>query len=93
MKNKSNLEFFQDVGSFIDSEEQKEALTRKEIECIGKIAAERHNTSLLNGKERERERERERETETETERETDRENFLGIRKKEIRWLSKRKTNK
>ncbi|XP_022308459.2 secretin receptor-like isoform X2 [Crassostrea virginica] len=39
-----------DVGSFIDSEEQKEALTRKEIECIGKIAAERHNTSLLNGK-------------------------------------------
>lgn len=33
----------------IHSEDQQEALYRKQLECIGLIAAERQNASLLNG--------------------------------------------
>jgi hypothetical protein len=49
MRNISNFEFFQEVGSLVHSEDQLEALYRKHLECIGLIAAERHNASLLNG--------------------------------------------
>ncbi|XP_061193940.1 secretin receptor-like isoform X2 [Saccostrea echinata] len=38
-----------EVGSLFHSEDQQEALTRKELECIGLIAAEKHNQTLHNG--------------------------------------------
>lgn len=48
MRNQSNLEFFRDVESFFDSADQKEALTRKKLECTGLIAAERNTMSRVN---------------------------------------------
>lgn len=55
MRNQSNREFFRDVESFFDSADQKEALTRKKLECTGLIAAERNTMSRVNGQWRERE--------------------------------------
>lgn len=60
MRNQSNLEFFRDVESFFDSADQKEALTRKKLECTGLIAAERNTMSRVNGQWREREMDTER---------------------------------
>lgn len=54
MRNQSNREFFRDVESFFDSADQKEALTRKKLECTGLIAAERNTMSRVNGQWRER---------------------------------------
>lgn len=65
MRNQSNLEFFRDVESFFDSADQKEALTRKRLECTGLIAAERNTMSHVNGQWRERLTQKERKTKRE----------------------------
>lgn len=66
MRNQSNLEFFRDVESFFDSADQKEALTRKKLECTGLIAAERNTMSRVNGQWRERWTQKERKKERKT---------------------------
>lgn len=68
MRNQSNREFFRDVESFFDSADQKEALTRKKLECTGLIAAERNTMSRVNGQWRERERWTQKERKTKRER-------------------------
>lgn len=65
MRNQSNVEFFRDVESFFDSADQKEALTRKKLECTGLIAAERNTMSRVNGQWRERWTQKERKTKRE----------------------------
>lgn len=65
MRNQSNLEFFRDVESFFDSADQKEALTRKKLECTGLIAAERNTMSRVNGQWRERWTQKDRKTKRE----------------------------
>lgn len=71
MRNQSNREFFRDVESFFDSADQKEALTRKKLECTGLIAAERNTMSRVNGQWRERDghRKKERQREKDSQRE------------------------
>lgn len=83
MRNQSNLEFFRDVESFFDSADQKEALTRKKLECTGLIAAERNTMSRVNGQWRERDGHRKKEkdsqrekSKTDGERERERDPFL-----------------
>lgn len=95
MRNQSNREFFRDVESFFDSADQKEALTRKKLECTGLIAAERNTMSRVNGQWREREmdtkRKKERKKERQREKDSQREKSktAGERERGVRFHSQR----